>query len=162
MMTQKTKQDPWYITKRAEQLAIMVMTRYSEVNIIHNDTPDKGLDLLVSSSQTTGRIFGIVVKGTLDLQTFIRPDSSLPLNFSEQLRSRVGEYPFPVGIFVFDMITDRGRFGWIVEPVVNSSRNPELVKPTPIYTRPITNDEIQRVLDEVNAWYGCRLTAVSK
>jgi Domain of unknown function (DUF4365) len=137
----------YFIDKRAEDLAIMHLTRHSDVRI-ERCPEDVGLDLLVKivqNQQPTGRLFGLQVSGqdraiaTLKELTLASPLPDI---------DDVNDLPFPVCELLFTMEDDRGYYRWIKSPRLQSSRS-ALEQTWAILDR----TQLERIFIDVNAWY---------
>lgn len=150
------KNQLWYVAKRAESMAIMMLTRLSNVHVQQFER-DYGLDLLVSiGTKSFGRVFGIEVKGTINISSFISRNGTLKKRVLKQIRSMVVEYPFPIGIFVFDMNEDNGYFSWITAPIVTATGSAVTTIQDPVSLVPLKTEMIEQIIKQVNNWYDNR------
>ncbi len=140
-----TQTEAWYVGERAENLAVVQLTRLPNVRVEHAPEPT-GLDLLVYLDAENGissRIFGVEVKGTLNGKE--RDYSS----FVERFR----EMPFPVALFVFDVETNQGEADWIRRPVVSSdgTRNLEFVEN--VAPTKLDDARLKELVGDIERWY---------
>ncbi len=145
----------YFIDKRAEDLAVMHMTRHQDIRI-ERCTDNVGLDMLatiVRDHHPTGRMFGLQVRGedraiaTLKEITLATPLSDF---------TYLNDLPFPVCKLFFTMEDDRGYYRWI--------------KPPTHQIRSLASDQTWNVLDQaeleqmfmsVNRWYDEKIRAVA-
>src|SRR5438132_382010 len=125
------KSEAWYLEERAEQLAIVYLSRRDDLVITKQRAgSDDGIDLLVNLLKTgtnTGRVFGVEVKA-LRSNRQIQPASkreAVRINLSKVRVPR--DIPFPLCLFVFIMETDEGYYRWVKKPVYGLSRKPQLL-----------------------------------
>src|SRR5215207_1319589 len=144
---------PWYLTKRAEALAVVHLTRRDDLRVERN-VFDHGPELLVSiirDGVLTGRQFGVALKARVSGARPPRMDKpSL-----HRARERYRDVPFPVCLFLFFMEDDAGFFRWIVEPEVHAGEA-RLERDTQLSFDPLTDAALGRIVDGVNAWYDAR------
>src|SRR5262245_25350835 len=148
--------EPWYFAERAEQLATMILTRNREVLIERRPHSKAGIDLLVTlrDRNVQGRLFGVEVKGTPKISLVI--DANHVLRRSAKLAPEaVVDYPFPVLLMLFDMSTDAGFAGWLLEPTIRA-RHASLHRPPQVAVVPVNDDFMRQALDTVRRWYDVR------
>jgi hypothetical protein len=95
----------WYVGQRAEQLAILHLSRRDDLAITQfNSGQNYGLDLLVNickNGKLTGRVFGVQIKARLSLRVI-----SHGLLDANEVKVNIGEIPilkdipFPVCLFL--------------------------------------------------------------
>ncbi len=111
----------WYVGKRAEQLAVLYLSRRNDIEITARPYADYGPDFLVSickENEYTGRIFGIQLKARVSLQPVCKADKN-------EIKLDIGtipvpeDIPFPLCLFVFAMENDDGYYRWIKKPVID-------------------------------------------
>ncbi len=144
---------PWYLTKRAEALAVVHLTRRDDLRVGRN-VFDHGPDLLVSvvrDGAMTGRQFGVSLKARV---TGARPPRVERASLQRE-RERYRDVPFPVCLFMFFMEDDAGFFRWIVEPTMHGGEA-RLERGTRLSFEPLTTEALGRIVDDVNAWYDAR------
>ena len=150
--------DPWYLAKRAELLAIMMLTRNGKVAVSQSPQAE-GLDLLATivNGHPAGRIFGVEVKASSDIRTLVAKDGTVRKALAQQLTERLGEYPFPVGAMLFDMQTDDGYFVWILAPSIEvRTGSPTLRRSSPLRAEAVTDDLLRKVIQEIDDWYDAK------
>jgi len=110
-----------FINERAERLAIVYLTRRQDL-MIERMTADYGLDFLVTilrDKMSTGRIFGVQVKGRD--KAFQDRQQAEKLHSNEKTRLYLQDVPFPVCLFLFTMEDDKGYYQWLKFPSQASS-----------------------------------------
>jgi hypothetical protein len=155
------KSEAWYLEERAEQLAIVYLSRRNDVVITRQrDGSDDGIDLLVSLLKTgtsTGRVFGIEVKA-------LRSNRQIhPASQREEVRinlSKVGvprDIPFPLCLFVFIMETDEGYYRWVKKPAYGLSKKPQLLLNEENTFRKLSTEAVNEIVLDVQGWYDRRV-----
>lgn len=149
----------WYITQRSEALAIVHLTRRDDFTVAKAPSPDSDLDLLVTvgpKTQSSGRIFGVVLDPllTTDLPsdsngTLSLPPDSAPSPF-------LADIPFPVCCLRFVVDCDYGYYRWLVEPTINQAHQATLSIAATQEFKKLTNDELEAIANTINHWYNAR------
>jgi Domain of unknown function (DUF4365) len=144
-----TDNTAWYVTERAEQLAIMLLTRMANLRI-SREVREQGLDLVVTieSGNLAERSFGIEVKATKKMRSLVNSNGMVKKEVAVRLSQRARAHSFPVGVLIVDVVSDIARFGWILKP---ESTGPMFTGN--IHTDVATNDIMRRTLEEVTRWY---------
>lgn len=147
----------WYLEERAEQLAIVYLSRRDDLVINRQKGADYGLDLLVSltsNREYTGRMFGVVVQALKSYQ-----DSGRITTFPAEIRfdpreSRIhNDLPFPLCLFVFVMESDAGYYRWIKRPAYGLDGRPQLLLEQTGSLKKLDDKAIDRIISEVSVWY---------
>lgn len=110
--------DTWYLSQRAELLAVLHLTRRSDL-VVSRPADDLGLDLLVSvikNGQYTGRMFGVVVKASVHAVRRHGEKGEYRVQLSARLMASFWDVPFPVCLFFFIMQNDAAYYVWLKEP----------------------------------------------
>ncbi len=137
----------YFIEKRAENLAMMHLTRNPDLSVERLQDPS-GLELLVTIAPghvSTGRLFGIQIKGQ-DNAISTPHDRSIPSSQSEM--NQLKDYPFPVCELLFTMKDDRGYYRWLKAPTRQSLRS---VAENPWNV--LDNAQLEQMIEIVNSWY---------
>jgi hypothetical protein len=144
-----TDQKPWYFEERAEQLAIMLLTRLEGVQVSRMGA-DPGVDLLVTidSQHSAGRLFGVEVKATKKMSSLVNSNGILKRDLATRLEKATKHYTFPVGVLIVEVISDAARFGWILKPEAGQA-----IYTGNIHTQVATKEVMRRSLEEVKRWY---------
>lgn len=140
----------YFIHERAEDLAIVHLTRSSDLAIEHMKA-DYGIDLLVTilrEQLPTGRIFGVEIKGRD--QAFQDIQREAVINLSRQEKNYFQDLPFPVCILFFTMADDKGYYKWLK---YSSDSNQHLNSLEQHQWRSLNEYPIEQIIKEVNAWY---------
>ena len=148
--------EPWYVSERAESLAFVLLTGFP-VQVKREAERDKGLDLrvVVDPKKQGLREFGVEVKGTTRIDTLFSNDYRVRPQLIRAARKQLRGYIFPVALLLFDVTTDEGFFGWLLQPVVTPD-GARLEEPDPISMQMATNARIEKALSEVRDWYEAR------
>lgn len=144
-----------FIGERAENLAIVHLTRRSDLLVGRTSTRGEGLDLLVTirkDGAATGRLLGVQVKGRAEATG----RGKVPrVRLTPAEARRVQGVAFPVCAFLFTMEEDDGYYRWVREPVVGSNRQPGLTAADAGWA-PLTDEALGRIVSAVDAWYDAR------
>src|SRR5579862_4520383 len=96
---------------RAEQLAVVYLTRRSDLIVTGLKDADYGLDLLVSilkDHQRVGRTLGIQVEATVSKSNLHHRNGHIEVASRHSDTSSLVDVSFPVCLFFFTMDDDRG------------------------------------------------------
>lgn len=153
--------EPWYLTERAKQLAIVYLSRREDLVIRQESAAtDSGVDLLVSLTKAgnyTGRVFGVQVKGLQSYKKIRRaPDSGNLVFDLKQWRFPL-ELPFPLCLFIFVMEDDTGYYTWLKPPTSNFGKQTSLRFQTTKELKPLATKVIDQMVAEVAEWYESRV-----
>jgi hypothetical protein len=72
-----------------------------------------------------------------------------------QIKSPI-ELPFPVCLFYFTMADDRGYYRWLLEPDTSERDYAYLKQRTNKEFKKLTDNEINKMVSQVNSWYEVR------
>ena len=149
-----TDKEPWYFEERAEQFAVMLLTRLEGVQVSRM-AGDTGVDLLVTidTEHSAGRLFGVEVKATNKMSSLVNSNGILKRDLATRLEKVTKDYTFPVGVFIVEVVSDAARFGWILKPEAEQASHAGI-----IHTQPATKEVMRRSLEEVRRWYRRRAT----
>ena len=155
---------PWYVTQRSKVLAGVYLTRRDDL-VLSNPPEDTGLDFLVTICQDTdrsSRLFGVQVQAKVATAEPLQNGHGImaPLDLVADFSLR--ELPFPVCLFFFTLMDDRGYYKWVVEPKVEAGQLPDLCFNQARELSFLDDDSIEHIVNTVNLWYDQRskLTAV--
>lgn len=147
----------WYIKERAEQLALVYLSRRDDLVITKSAGSDYGLDFLVSigrENEYTGRMFGIRVSSRLSLKpVYQRALDVYKMNIKLNKISGFKDIPFPLCLFVFAMENDEGYYRWIKKPVTDPEGTPKLLFHKANIFKKLTRKEFDNIVAQVNLWY---------
>lgn len=146
-----------FIHERARQLAIVHLTRVSELEVQPQQDKDYGIDLLVTLTREgvrTGRLFGVQVKALMTVPSEPLAMGKKPLNGS--LSKWSSDLPFPVCLFVFSMADDAGYFTWLnaTEQVDHLAFTQQ---PVAKKLEPLDQGALTKIIAQVSTWYDERL-----
>ena len=152
----------WYLGARAEQLAILYLSRRDDL-IITRSEADYGIDFLVSickDNKLIGRVFGVQIKAIMSLKPLCQGSFD-----SNEIKLNVGktfvlkDIPFPLCLFVFAMDNDEGYYRWIKKPVLDSEEHPKLLFNEANLFKKLTKEALDNIVAQVNLWYEKRAGA---
>ena len=151
-MTENTNQ--WFIDERSRVLALMYLSRRTDLVIKDVKDRDIGLDFMVSilkANETRPvRQFGIALKGSTSPLTIVQLNEALrPAIESFQ---DIGQFPYPIGLVYFTMQDDRGYFTWLAEPRV-AEGGPLLLFHSEPHCHPFDTGLLDRIVEAVDRWY---------
>ena len=152
-MAQKTSQQERLGLERARALAIVCLTRRSDL-VVREETTDIGIDLLVSvhpEDKEGLRLFGVELRqgwaaGTAD-------SASAGLGPSMRKMLRYGQFPFPVVVFLFTMEDNQGWYTWVAEPVIAKDGTMILQQHGKAHCRPLDERAVDEIVETVDGWY---------
>lgn len=147
----------WYIAERAEQLAILHLSRRDDLVITHSSESGYGFDILVSISKDgkpTGRMFGVVIKAKKSLQsTLQKPLAINEMSFDLGKMALPKDIPFPLCLFIFEMENDQGYYRWIKEPVIDAENKAVLLAGQENAFKALTKEALDHIVGQINLWY---------
>lgn len=155
------KSEAWYLGERAEQLAIVYLSRRDDLVITKQKSgSDDGIDLLVNLLKTgtnTGRVFGVQVKALMSNRQIqpVSPREAVRINLNKVRVPR--DIPFPLCLFVFIMETDEGYYRWVKQPVYGLSKKPQLLLNDENTFRKLSTEAVNEIVLDVQGWYDCRV-----
>jgi hypothetical protein len=146
---------PWFIEARGEALAVVMLTRRSDLLIskpLDTVGPDGGLDYVIQileGGMPSKRIFGVQLKAGRGIHSSAE---------AARLVTQNGWYApprpsFPVCVFVFSVEDDRGFYTWAVEPVYSADGSPRLSTPSAPSPEPLDDGALDEIVRRVNDWY---------
>lgn len=133
-----------FLTIRAQQLAILHLTRRNDLAVYRRQDSHGRNDLFVSLSpggKITSRDFAVLPQGR-----------SSPTDLSQANTSAYRDAPYPVCLFSFTMEDDRGYWQWIREPVLDTSEG-RLRSNVGAELMPLTDQAVDDIILAVNHWY---------
>lgn len=101
------------------------------------------------------RRFGIIAKGFWDKTSLGQPPEL------EGISRLLGghEYPFPVALFAFTMEENLAFYSWIMEPAIENGAAQLRMRKRGLLQE-LTFSNLDKLLDDVNAWYDAFFTAL--
>ena len=142
-----------FIGERVKDLAVMYLTRRTDLELKWQDSRDEWLDCIVEikgKERPARRLFGVELSGTMSPVTDDHANKVLYPKMQSMLKR--GRFPFPVCLLYFTMANNEGRFTWIAEPVLESGR-PELRYHEEANTKKLGKAELDRVIEQINNWF---------
>ena len=141
----------WYLGERAEQLAILHLSRRSDLRAtrLHDDY---GIDFLVEifrDNLPTGRMFGVLLKARLSYDEMPKFDR-IAAKFTP------ADLPFPLCFFVFVMEDDAAYYRWIKQPIISLEGFPSLAFNHSTQLNPLTKEALDQIVHEVEQWYNAK------
>jgi hypothetical protein len=156
------KRYDWYVEERVESLAIMHLTRRPDLRVIREVRErDRVVDLLVEildSDRPSWKTFGVELKGTKAPASMEEANKVMGLSLRRFLDT-YGEPTFPYCLFYFTMDDGQGYVTWIAEPVMREGR-PKLLYHRTSDCAPLDRGALDRVVEQVQAWYEAYHTAI--
>ncbi|NER52786.1 MAG: DUF4365 domain-containing protein [Symploca sp. SIO1B1] len=150
--------EAWYIGQRAESLAMMYLTRRHDL-VVSRQQEEQDLDFLVTllkDGAQTGRLFGVQVKAIVSTPKSTQFDDSIEIKLALEQNTLLPELPFPVCLFFFTLGNDQGYYKWILEPVIQSQPNFQLLLNQKNDLKELNDEEIGNMISVVNSWYDLR------
>ena len=155
------------ISKHAEILATVCLTRRSDVSVIpvSRYNREAGYDLLVQVSDKKSEqhiSFAIDVKGMLGDHP--EPYDNFVVHYA---KSQIKSGTLPICVFLFNVDSEQGYYRWLYEPAMYDDGRPYLrldrqVEGATNHSQrlkvrwafqPLDNDALQRIIDQVKNWY---------
>jgi len=161
-MAQKISQQKRLIRERASALATVYLTRRPDLTI-REEIADIGIDLLVSlhpEEKEGVRQFGVEFRGAVSAVAVHHANAVLRPSMQRMLR--YGPFPFPVVLFFFTMANDEGWYTWAAEPVIAADGSPELRQHGEADCRPLDDEAVDKIVDQVDRWYDAFFAKTSK
>ena len=152
----------WYVDERLESLAIMHLTRRADLNVIR-EIRERGrlVDLVVEiidSNRPGWKTFGVELKGSKSPVTVDEADKVMG-EFLRRFLDAHGEPTFPYCLFYFTMDDGQGYVTWIAEPVMRAG-SPKLLYHRTSACAALDRKALDRIVDQVQAWYGAYHSAI--
>lgn len=151
-----TKNQPWYLTERAQNLAIISLTENPNVEVMLQQERDAGLDILArlrEDGKLRGRFFGVTVKATLAQQSEDQVSQSKEFYLTKNELPFFDDIPFPVCLFLFTVDNDQGYWAWVKQPILDPVRGPFLQLNDHSKLAKLVPDEINAIVSDVAHWY---------
>ncbi len=142
-----------FIAKRVKDLAVMYLTRRSDLEVKWPDNSEEWIDCIVEikgKEKPSRRVFGVELRGTMSPVTDDHANKVLYPSMQNILRR--GEFPFPVFLLYFTMENNEGRFTWIAEPVVEEGK-PVLKYHGEADTRKFDKKVLDELAERINKWF---------
>jgi rubrerythrin len=142
-----------FIGERVKDLAVMYLTRRSDLELKWQDSSDEWVDCIVEikgKEKPARRLFGVELSGTMSPVTDEHANKVLYPKMQSMLRR--GKFPFPVCLLYFTMANNEGRFAWVAEPVLESAK-PVLEYHEQADTKKLDKVELDKIVGKINNWF---------
>jgi hypothetical protein len=144
-----------HIQQRAESLAVVYLTRRDDL-MVARQQEDSGLNLLVTigkNEKPGDRVFGVIVRASIDLPKSTERSGIIKIPHKiSQIKSPI-ELPVPVCLFYFTTADDRGYYRWLLEPDTSERDYAYLKQRTNKEFKKLTDNEMSKIVSQVNSWY---------
>jgi len=156
------EQQPWYVTQRAEALALVSLTSRNDVIIRPEHERADGLDLVVEvvdNARPARRVFGVQLQGRVS----IAAEETETETFTIQLKDQawLERLPLPVCQFLFSVKDSVGFYRWLSEPVIDEDGEPKLRLTGADTFKKLDTAALAKIVAEVNQWYDALVTALA-
>jgi len=156
------EQQPWYVTQRAEALALVYLTSRNDVIIRPEHERDDGLDLVVEvvdNARPARRVFGVQLQGRVS----IAAEETATDTFTIQLKDQawLERLPLPVCQFLFSVKDSVGFYKWLSEPVIGEDGEPKLRLTGADTLKKLDTAALATIVAKVNQWYDALVTALA-
>ena len=151
--SRKHNEERAFISERVRDLAVMYLTRRSDLEVKCQENGDKWVDCIVEitgKDKPSRRMFGVELRGTMSPVTDDHANKVL-LPSMQSMRRR-GDFPFPVYLLYFTMKDNGGRFTWIAEPVIKDGK-PALQYHEKADTKKFDRRTLDEIVDKINRWF---------
>jgi hypothetical protein len=141
-----------YLSGRSRALATVILTRRDDLTIVAT-RKETGLDLHVSierEDKPMRLIFGVLLRGLASTVTAEQANRILGPTLAQFRGMR--KFTYPVCLFLFTMREDQAFFSWLAEPVISEGA-PKLVHRDEAHCVELTDQLLDRVIEQVVAWY---------
>jgi hypothetical protein len=141
-----------FVAERARVLATIILTRRGDLTIVDTKR-DTGLDLHVfidREDKPMRLTFGVLLRGVLSPVTPDHANRILGTTMAQFQGMR--KFTYSVCLFFFSMRNEQAFFSWLAEPVVADGA-PKLVHHEKAHCVELTDEELDRVIEQIVAWY---------
>ena len=143
----------WFVEERAESLAGVYLTDNPNLIVTRQQGANSTgvCDVLVQipyQGHATGRVFGVEVSALLEKESLETNNVSRRWALRRGQQERLRDVPFPICLFVFEVDTDHGGWGWVRQPSGQS-----LLFHRQVALSPLTPESVDNIVDAVNEWY---------
>ena len=152
-----SKTEAWYVSQRAEALAMMYLTRRDDLVVSH-PVVDSGIDFVVQlleDGAISGRMFGIQLKAADSSDGMEKRLRAAVRGVLAKQGSVFRDLPFPVCLFFFAVDKDIGYYAWLVEPAGESGAL-RIATSDPDEFRELNDESIDRIITGVRHWYAAK------
>jgi hypothetical protein len=141
-----------FIGERARALATIVLTRRGDLTVV-DTKKDTGLEFHVyidREDKPMRLMFGVLIRGVPSPVTVEHANRVLGPTMAQFEGMR--KFTYPVCLFFFTMREEQAFFCWLAEPVVTDGV-PKLVHHDKANCDELTTEMIDKVIDQIVAWY---------
>jgi hypothetical protein len=145
----------WYIDERAEQLAIVYITRHADLSMLPASEDNGAVDYLVRirhADTHVKRVFGVQVIGVLT-RDLIKTTSVPTVNRTVHTVAADAEELLPICELLFVMETDEGFYRWVDEPTITAAGQASLQHSADPTYYSLDSDALDNIVAMVNRWY---------
>lgn len=139
----------WYLEHRAEALAVVYLTRRTDIVVQKQQHGEQGYDLLVElrkDHRPTQRYFGVELKSRVDRAI----ETS---NASYTVDATWEAITIPLCLFSFVMKTEQAFYGWLLDPVIDQAGHPKLHRHSTVELMELTPKAVDDIVMRVARWY---------
>lgn len=144
-------EQPWYISQRAEALALVHLTVRNDLNII-GPRPDQFPNFQVwlgGGHHGLLRFFGVEMRSKEGPLSEVEWRQLYEKERNQGFLSRVG---YPLCLLLIDTITDEVRWTWLLAPI-SDSMGIRLELPAAPNFEPVTRSAVDRIVQAVERFY---------
>jgi hypothetical protein len=152
-----TKTEAWYVSQRAEALAMMYLTRRDDLVVTHPSL-DYGIDLVVQlleNGTVSGRMFGVQIKAAHSSDGIHKRLKTALSDLVAKQGSLFKDVPFPVCLFFFALDRDVGYCAWVVEPAGEAGAL-RVARSHGREFRELNDESIEEIVADVRQWYATK------
>lgn len=149
-MTDESKE--LFIADRVRAMATVVLTRRDDL-VVTETKQGTGLDLHVfidREDKPMRLAFGVLLRGVSSPVTAEHANKVLGPTMGQFRGMR--KFTYPVCLFFFTMREEQAFFSWLAEPLMTDA-GPKLVHHDKANCVPLTDDLLERVVEQVVNWY---------
>ena len=149
-MTNESKQQ--LLAEQVRALATVILTRRGDLTVVET-RQDTGLDFHASIDREDKPMrltFGVLLRGVPSPLTAEQANKVLGPTMGQFQGMR--KFTYPVCLFFFTLRDERAFFSWLAEPVVSGGA-PKLVHREKANCVELTDELLNRVIEQVVAWY---------
>lgn len=149
-MTNESKEQ--LLAEQVRALATIILTRRDDLTIAQTKK-ETGLDFHVSIDREDKPMrltFGVLLRGVPSPVTIEQANKVLGPTMGQFVGMR--KFTYPVCLFFFTLRDEQAFFSWLAEPVVQGGA-PKLIHHARANCVPLTDELLDRVVEQVVTWY---------
>lgn len=146
-------EDKQFVAERTEALAMVYLTRRPDLWVTKgsDDLPYNLIVHLQNEHPPSNKTFAVELRGAESPVTIEHANKVLlPTMRTLGRNARVS---MPVCLFFFTMQDNKGYHTWVLQPVIENSRNPRLVARETADCVELSNEVIEAITQKVDTWY---------